>query len=73
MILEKGLTLLGNSRSSYEDFYASIRFIEDNEDVPGYLNSIISDEVDVNTINDIHTAFEKDLSNDFKTIMKWNL
>ena len=72
MILEKGLTLLGNSRSSYEDFYASIRFIEDNEDVPGYLNSIISDEVDVNTINDIHTAFEKDLSNDFKTIMKWN-
>ena len=73
MILEKGLTLLGNSRSSYEDFYASIRFIEDNEDVSGYLNSIISDEVDVNAIKDIHTAFEKDLSNDFKTIMKWNL
>ncbi len=73
MILEKGLTLLGNSRSSYEDFYASIRFIEDNEDVPGYLNSIISDEVEVNAIKDIHTAFERDLSNDFKTIMKWNL
>lgn len=73
MILEKGLTLLGNSRSSYEDFYASIRFIEDNEDVPGYLNSIISDEVEVNAVKDIHTAFERDLSNDFKTIMKWNL
>ena len=73
MVLEKGLTLLGNSRSSYEDFYASIRFIEDNDDVPGYLNSIISDEINVNSIKDIHSAFEKDLSNDFKTIMKWNL
>ena len=73
MVLEKGLTLLGNSRSSYEDFDASIRFIEDNEDVAEYLNNIISDEIDVSSIKDIHTAFEKDLCNEFKTIMKWNL
>ena len=28
MILEKGLSLLGNSRSGYEDFAASIEFLE---------------------------------------------
>ena len=73
MILEKGLTLLGNSRSGYEDFDAAIKFIQENEDVPGYLSSIISEEVDVHSIKDINTAFEKDLTNNFKTIMKWNL
>ena len=73
MVLEKGLTLLGNSRSGYEDFDAAIKFIEDNEDVKAYLASIISEEVEVNSIKDINTAFEKDLTNNFKTIMKWNL
>ena len=73
MVLEKGLSLLGNSRSGYEDFEAAIRFIEDNEDVKGYLSSIISDEVIVKNLNDVNTAFEKDLTNNFKTIMKWEI
>ena len=73
MVLEKGLSLLGNSRRGYEDFEAAIRFIEDNEDVKGYLSSIISDEVIVKNLNDVNTAFEKDLTNNFKTIMKWEI
>lgn len=73
MVLEKGLTIIGNSRSGYEDFEAAINFIENNSDVPGYLSSIISDEIEVKTIKDINNAFEKDISNDFKTIMKWHM
>lgn len=73
MILEKGLSILGNSRSGYEDFDNAIKFIENNEDVVGYLNSIISDEIEVHSIDDIHEAFDKDLNNEFKTIMKWNI
>ena len=73
MILEKGLSVLGNSRSSYEDFDNAIKFIEENEDVKGYLSSIISDEIVVHTLNDIHKAFDEDLNNEFKTIMKWEI
>ncbi len=73
MILEKGLTLIGNSRSGYDDFYAAIEFIKENKDVEKYLNTIISDEIVVREIKDMHTAFERDLTNDFKTIMKWEV
>lgn len=73
MVLEKGLTLLGNSRSSREDFERSIAFIEENEDVRNYLRSIISEEVVVRNVSDMHRAFENDLTNEFKTVMKWEI
>ena len=73
MVLEKGLTILGNSRSSYEDFDASIEFLNKFEKAREYLNTIISDEVIVKEVNDITDAFERDANNDFKTIMKWEI
>lgn len=73
MILEKGITLLGNSRSGYEDFYNSIKFLEDNSDVRQYCLNLISSEVVVRSIKDIDQAFELDLVNEFKTIMKWEI
>jgi ribitol-5-phosphate 2-dehydrogenase len=73
MVLEKGLTLLGNSRSGREDFERSIQFIEENEDVRNYLRSIISEEIVVRTVSDMHKAFENDLTNEFKTVMKWEI
>ncbi len=73
MVLEKGLTLLGNSRSGYEDFAKSVEFIENNEDVINYLRTIISEKIIVKQTSDIYEAFENDLTNDFKTIMKWEL
>lgn len=73
MVLEKGLTLLGNSRSGYEDFAASIEFLEKFPDAREYLNTIISDEIEVKSIKDINEAFDRDLNNEFKTIMKWNV
>lgn len=73
MVLEKGLTLLGNSRSSYVDFKNSIEFLECYPDACYYLSSIISEEILVQSIDDMYKAFESDLNNEFKTIMKWNI
>lgn len=73
MVLEKGLSLLGNSRSGYEDFKAAVDLLENNQDIANYLNTIISEEIIVRDINDIHKAFNNDTFNSFKTIMKWEI
>ena len=58
MVLEKGLKLIGDSRSGYQDFYKAVE---------------IMDMVEVNNLNDIYKAFDLDLNNSFKTVMKWNI
>lgn len=73
MILEKGLTLVGNSRSGYEDFSEAIKFIESSKDIINYLRTIISEEIIVREVKDIYNAFERDLNNEFKTVMKWEI
>lgn len=73
LVLEKGITLIGNSRSGLHDFEQAINFMMKHEDVRYYITSIISQEIIVHGIDDIHTAFEEDLKNDFKTIMKWEI
>lgn len=73
MILEKGLTLVGNSRSGYEDFKKCVDLLENNKKVARTMSKIISDEVVVHTIQDMKNAFDKDSNNAFKTIMKWEI
>ncbi len=73
MVLEKGLTLLGNSRSGYEDFKAAIDFLERFPKAKEYMGTIITEIININNFTDIGPAFEKSLHNDFKTVMKWNL
>lgn len=73
MVLEKGLSLLGNSRSNVEDFRKSVELMEQYPDICEYLSTIISEEVVVKDIADMHKAFENDLNNKFKTIMKWEI
>lgn len=73
MVLEKGLSVLGNSRSSYSDFARAVELIDGQSDVREYLSTIISEEIEVKTIQDMHRAFENDWNNAFKTIMKWEI
>lgn len=73
MVLEKGLTLVGNSRSGYEDFKKCVDLLENNKKVARTISKIISDEVVVHTIQDMTDAFDKDSNNAFKTIMKWEI
>lgn len=72
MVLEKGITLIGNSRSSYSDFAKSIELLQD-EEMQDYVYNIISEFIEINSLNDINTAFDNDSTNEFKTVMKWNL
>ncbi|MBQ9659241.1 MAG: zinc-binding dehydrogenase [Clostridia bacterium] len=72
MILEKGLIILGNSRSGYQDFKKTIELLQD-EKIQDYVDNIICDTININNLSDIYKAFEKDVNNDFKTVMKWNL
>lgn len=72
MVLEKGLKLIGDSRSGYYDFKKAIEITQDKK-VQDYIENIITDTIVVNNVNDIYTAFDKDLNNAFKTVLKWNI
>lgn len=72
MVLEKGLTLYGSSRSGADDFQRTIDIYKDNPEVTEYLSTLIGEVVDVKKINDATRAFESDLSNSWgKTVMRW--
>lgn len=73
MVLEKGITLIGSSRSGYDDFVASIEFLHHSKRHVVTMSRLISNVISVNDIDDIHRAFKEDLINDFKTIMEWNI
>jgi len=73
MVLEKGLTLIGHSRSGYEDFKRCIELMEEYPEVSNYLETIISNEIVVRSIDDMNEAFNIDRINEFKTIMKWEV
>lgn len=73
VILEKGLRLVGNSRSGKEDFQDAVELLETEKSARSYLRSIISRTVPVNGTESIHEAFDTDWMNDFKTVMKWEI
>ena len=72
-ILEKGITLFGNSRSERSDFETAVKMIMESEKIRTQLRTIISENKKVSTLDEIYEIFESAQINDFKTIMKWNL
>lgn len=73
-ILEKGLRIFGNSRSTKEDFEAVITLLEENKDMIHYLETLIIEVIEINELDDIRNAFELDKNIRFgKTIMKWEI
>ena len=60
MVLEKGIKLIGNSRSGYDDFYKAVEIMQDKK-MQDYIDNIIMDFVEVNNVNDIYKAFDLDL------------
>lgn len=72
MVLEKGLTLLGNSRSGYTDFEKSVELLQDPQ-MQDYVENIICDRIEIKALSDIYKAFDADMNNYFKTVMKWSL
>lgn len=72
MVLEKGLTLLGSSRSGTADFQRTIDIYKEHPEIVDYLSTLIGEVHDVKKINDATNAFERDLSTSWgKTVMRW--
>lgn len=73
MVLERGLCLFGSSRSGVEDFQKTMDILEENPKIASYLENLIGQVAEINTIADIHSAFAQDISRNFgKTVLKWN-
>ena len=72
MVLERGLTLVGCSRSGRVDFEAVMKFLR----TPGMearVSRIITEVTEVKSIQDIYDAFDADITNPFKTVIKWSV
>ncbi len=73
MILEKGLRMIGSSRSSREDFVNLVELYKEKPEVIDYLENIVGEQVIVRDMKDISRAFEKDIHKLIgKTIMIWD-
>lgn len=73
MVLEKGLRILGTSRSGRSDFAGVMALYEKYPDVVTYLEKMIGDVVRVRGIADMNRAFENDIRKAMgKTVMIWD-
>ncbi|MBR2038747.1 MAG: alcohol dehydrogenase catalytic domain-containing protein [Agathobacter sp.] len=72
MVLEKGLTLVGCSRSGKQDFLVASNYLA-NKKFQSRLKKIIYEANSVSSIEDIHRVFERDGNTSFKTVFKWCL
>lgn len=72
MVLEKGLRLFGTSRSGRADFENTVKLYAQNPDLVNYMGSLISEVIEIHTIDDMKRAFEWDMQKmGGKTVMKW--
>ena len=71
-VLEKGLTMIGCSRSGRSDFEKAVSYMEE----PAFqarLNAIIYEDQPVHSVDDILRVFANDLNTPFKTAFRWSL
>lgn len=73
MVLERGITLIGSSRSGRKDFAEAVEFLEKYPDAQNQLQKLISAVIDVRCAEDMTKAFEYDLTTPFKTVMNWRV
>lgn len=74
MILEKGLTFIGSSRSGSKDFQKTVDIYHQHPDVVDYLSTLVGSLHNIENIDDLTQAFEEDLSSSWgKTVMRWKM
>lgn len=72
MILEKGLRVIGSSRSGRADFEGLMELYRTHPQILAYLENIVGEEFVVRDIKDIRNAFEADIHKMMgKTVMIW--
>ncbi|WP_077358781.1 ribitol-5-phosphate dehydrogenase [Virgibacillus halodenitrificans] len=74
MVLEKGLTLLGSSRSGTADFQRTVNIYKRYPEVVDYLSTLVGEVHSVYKLGEVTKAFESDLSSSWgKTVMRWGI
>ncbi|SEO24496.1 ribitol-5-phosphate 2-dehydrogenase [Amphibacillus marinus] len=74
MILEKGITVIGSSRSGREDFVKAVNVLTKYESIQEYLETLVGSVHEVKSIQDIIDTFEADLTSSWgKTVMHWKI
>jgi ribitol-5-phosphate 2-dehydrogenase len=72
LVLEKGLTLIGCSRSGRADFEKAIALMQ-KPSIQQRLRQIVYLDDPVQTVADIKRVFANDLSTPFKTVFEWRV
>ena len=72
MVLERGMTLVGSSRSGRDDFERAVSLLS-HKDFQQRLRVITYNAGSVRKIADIYKVFEDDLNTPFKTVFKWEM
>lgn len=74
MVLEKGLIIIGSSRSGVEDFKKTVKIYEEYPEVVEYLSILVGKVHKVRAIEHVIAAFDIDLSSSWgKTVMEWEI
>lgn len=74
LLLEKGITLIGSSRSGEKDFNEVVDLYVAYPDIIEKLSLLKGEEFEIRSIQDLVRAFEYDLSTSWgKTVMKWTM
>jgi ribitol-5-phosphate 2-dehydrogenase len=71
-VLEKGLTLVGCSRSGRADFEQALSLMRQSE-LQRRLRVILYEDAPVRTEEDIYRVFATDVTTPFKTVFRWEL
>ncbi len=73
MVLEKGLRIIGTSRSGRKDFQELMQLYASRPDIAGYLEKMVGAVLPVRSIQDMKNAFEMDIHKIMgKTVMVWD-
>ncbi len=72
-VLDKGLQIIGSSRSDRSDFLMAVNLINTREMCRKYLSLLISETIEIKNEKDISRWFEHDILNDFKTLGIWRI
>lgn len=72
MVLEKGLTLVGCSRSGKAEFQEAVSLMQ-TQKIRRRLGSIVYEDAPVRCIEDLHRVFATDLNTPFKTVFEWKI
>lgn len=73
MVLEKGLRILGSSRSGRAEYLGLLELYQKQPQVPEYMEKLIGGVIKIKDIKDMVAAFEMDIHKIMgKTIMVWD-